>query len=146
MRRFSAPVFLMLALLAAALPRPAAAQSLTLNPTVNLLPDLSASLAVSAGTVGGGDQVVYQLTVHNPGMVAFVDRLSGNTQYWNTPANGISPLQSLPSGITFKSVSANSGFTCVYVAPVLNCTGGSLAANSSTTITTTILAPKTAGS
>src|SRR5205823_714847 len=98
----------------------------------------------SAASVGGGDQVVYTLSVQNPGVVAFSDPGHG-TQYWNTPANGVSLLQTLPAGSTFKSVVATNGFACAYIAPVVNCTGGSITANASASVTTTIQAPKTAG-
>src|SRR5712664_4697944 len=101
MRRLSLVPLLIIGLLAATLPVPAAAQSLSPNPTINTLqPDLTASLSASAGTVGGGDQVVYTLTVQNPGVIAFSDPRHG-TQYWNTPASGVSLLQTLPAASTF---------------------------------------------
>src|SRR6185312_7882723 len=110
---------LLLVLGTLALPLPAAAQ--TFNPTpINVsLPDLTVSLAPSASTVGGGDQVVYSLTVQNVGQVAFRDRLSGGPVYFNAPARGVSTLLSLPVGSTFKSVTAGAGFQCAYVAPVV---------------------------
>jgi hypothetical protein len=111
-----------------------------------LAPDLTTSLSTAATTVGGGDQVVYTLGVYNVGQVAFVDRFTGSPVYFNAPASGISALFTLPGAATFQSVSVSAGFNCVYVAPVVTCSGGSLASGASATITVTVLAPRGAGS
>ncbi len=110
-----------------------------------MLPDLTASLNVSAVTVGGGEQVTYTLIVQNVGQVAFRDS-TGSPVYFNAPATGISLLQTLPPGGTFRTVTTAAGFNCAYVAPVVSCTGGSLAAGTSGTITVVAAAPLGAGS
>src|SRR5919197_4946943 len=111
MRRFTSASLLLLALAAAiGLPAPAAAQTFIQQQISTQLPDLTASLATSSSTPGGGDQVTYTLTVQNVGQVAYRDAITGSPVYWNAPANGISVLQSLPQGATFRSVSATGGF------------------------------------
>jgi hypothetical protein len=92
---------LLIGLLGIGLPATAAAQ--TFNPIQPSMPqpDLTASINVSSGVVGGGDQVVFTTTVSNPGVLAFTDPRTGAPVYWSSPASGISLLQSLPNGGTF---------------------------------------------
>src|SRR5207245_91130 len=44
------------------------------------------------------------------------------------------------------SVSCDSGFVCAYIAPVVTCTSGSIAAAASATIIVSVTAPSTSGS
>jgi hypothetical protein len=146
MRRLSVASLLVLALSALSLPTTASAQTFTPQPINVISPDLSVSLTSSASVVGGGEQVTFTLVVTNVGQVAFREP-TGSPVYWNAPANGISLLQSLPSGATFRSVAAaGGGFSCAHVAPVVTCSGGSLQAGSTATITVVASAPLAAGS
>jgi hypothetical protein len=138
-------LILLLALLSLCLPATAAAQSFSPQPA-RMAPDLTANLAVSASTVGGGEQVTYTLSVQNVGQVGFRDPITGAPVYFNAPASNISALQTLPAGALFRSVAATAGFACAYIAPVVTCTGGSLASGSSAAITVVASAPLTAGS
>jgi len=106
--------------------QPAAAQSFQplqpLQPN-SLLPDLTASMTASPNQVGGGKELTYALTVRNVGQLAFQDPKTFAPVYFNTPANGIGLIQTLPAGVTFKSAVGTMGFSCANVGAAVTCTG-----------------------
>jgi len=128
-------------LLLASAAQPAAAQSCQPHQPNTFLPDLSASMTASPNQVDGGKELTYTLSVRNVGQVAFQDPRTFAPVYFNAPANGISLIQTLPAGVTFKSAVGSMGFSCANVAAAVTCTGGNLPAAQSATITVKVTAP-----
>ncbi|MBI2705790.1 MAG: DUF11 domain-containing protein, partial [Actinobacteria bacterium] len=83
-------------------------------------------------TVTAGQQFVYTLTVSNLG---------------GTLANGVRVEDTLPAGVQLQSAIGDSGFQCLarVQPPQAVCTGGSIAAGGSATLTLTVLAPNAVG-
>ncbi|MDP9280806.1 MAG: hypothetical protein M3P38_01775 [Chloroflexota bacterium] len=76
--------------------------------------------------------LTYTFVVGNSGIVA---------------ATGVTVRDPLPTGLIFDSYSSTGGFTCtVDAANVLTCTGGTIPAQSTATITIVLSAPSTVGS
>lgn len=85
-------------------------------------PDLSVSIQGPA-TIADNSNVVYQLTVNNSG---------------SSNAVNVTVIDTLPDGTSFSSVSANSLFSCVPLAPrTVQCTGGRVNAGANATISIT---------
>jgi uncharacterized repeat protein (TIGR01451 family) len=85
-------------------------------------PDLSVSIQGPA-TIADESNVVYQLTVNNSG---------------NSNAVDVTVIDTLPDGTSFASVTANSLFSCVPLAPrTVQCTGGRVNAGANATISIT---------
>jgi uncharacterized repeat protein (TIGR01451 family) len=85
-------------------------------------PDLSISVQGPA-TIADNSDVVYHLTVNNSG---------------NSNAVNITVVDTLPDGTSFSSVTANSLFACVPLAPrTVQCTGGRVNAGANATISIT---------
>jgi uncharacterized repeat protein (TIGR01451 family) len=85
-------------------------------------PDLSVSIQGPA-TIPDEGNVVYQLTVNNAG---------------SSNAVNVTVIDTLPDGTSFASVTANSLFACVPLAPrTVQCTGGRVNAGANATISIT---------
>ena len=85
-------------------------------------PDLSISIQ-GPSTIPDDSDVVYHLTVNNSG---------------NANAVGVTVIDTLPDGTSFASVTANSLFSCVPLAPrTVQCTGGRVNAGANATISIT---------
>jgi hypothetical protein len=122
--------------------QPAAAQTFQPIPITTQLPDLTVSMTASPVQVGGGKELTYTISVRNIGVLAFQDPTTRAPVYFAATANGILLMHTLPAGLTPKlPIVANAGFTCVFVAPVVTCTGGSLQAAQMATITVKADAP-----
>jgi uncharacterized repeat protein (TIGR01451 family) len=84
------------------------------------LADLTISKVDSPDPVKAGNNVTYTLTVGNAG---------------NKNTTGVKVVDTLESGATFVSAIGTNGFTCSYASGKVTCTGGSINAGSSATIT-----------
>ncbi|MFN8557396.1 MAG: CARDB domain-containing protein [Dehalococcoidia bacterium] len=100
------------------------------------LPNLTISKAINGGPgpviVGAGTNVTYTLTVNNA--------IAGGPN-----VSGIVVTDQLPAGTALVSAAGTNGFSCTFASGTVTCTGGSIAAGASATITIIVTAPSTAG-
>jgi uncharacterized repeat protein (TIGR01451 family) len=83
--------------------------------------DLSVGKTDSPDPVTGGNELTYTLTVSNT---------LGTDQ-----ATGVKVVDELPNDVTFNSAVGTGGFTCSHSSGTVTCTGGTINAGSSVTIT-----------
>lgn len=94
------------------------------------LPDLTIAIAAPV-SVAASSPLAYTLTVGNQG---------------SQQASNITVVDHLPTGMVFVNASGNSGFTCTQQNATVTCSGGTLAAGGSATITINVTTPSTGGS
>jgi len=110
------------------------------------LPDLVLTSTESPNPVAAGGALTYTLYVGNPSYDACaVQRPNCEPIPMGTTVRNIVVSDTLPQGLVFNSVSADSGFSCSQAGGVVTCSGGTLLNGASGHITINTHAPSATG-